>query len=166
MSKKNVDTSYIYERLNKDEIISYVESKDVTNNERYNFQTSILKGFDLFKTVRFGKNIVVGKNVANKFIIADKSMLIFRTVMYSILLFGSVGLFILALFIPESQHRSFNLSDIVFTGLTFSLIVCMFLLFYGNIKDTKKLAASKERIGRSTSILNENVNIEIRNTTL
>lgn len=166
MSKKTVDTTYIYERLNKEEVLSYMESKDITDNERGGLQTSIKVGFDLFKTVRFGKNIVVGKNIADKFIAADKSMLTFRTVIYSILLLGSFGLFILALFIPQSQHRTIDLSDILFSGLTFGLIICAFSLFYGNLKDTKKLIISKDRIDRSTSILNEDVNIELRNATL
>lgn len=166
MSKKKINTTYVYEQLTKDDVTSYIESKDVTDNERYSFHTSIMKGFDLFKTVRFGKNIVVSKNIADKFITADQGMLTFRTVIYSILLFGSFGLFILALLIPQSQHRGITLSDVMFAGLTFSLIICMFSLFYGNLKDTKKLVISKDHIDRSTSLLNEDVNIEIRNTTL
>lgn len=166
MSKKTVNTTYIYERLNKDEVLSYMKSNDVTDNEKTSFHTSVVKGFDLFKTVRFGKKIVVGKNIADTFIAADKSMLMFRTVIYSILLLGSLGLFILALFIPESQQRTIDLSDILFSGLTFGLIICSFSLFYGNLKDTKKLIISQDLVNRSTSILNEDVNIEIRNTTL
>jgi hypothetical protein len=166
MSKKTVDTTYIYERLNKEEVLSYMESKDITDNERDGFHTSIKVGFDLFKTIRFGKNIVVGKNIADKLIAADKSMLMFRSVIYSILLLVSFGLFVLALFIPQSQQRTIDLSDILFAGLTFGLIICAFSLFYENLKDTKKLIISKDRVNRSTSILNEDVNIEIRKTTL
>jgi len=166
MSKKIVDTTYVYERLTEADVRSYIESKDVTDNERDGFQHSITKEIDLFKTVRFGKNIVVSKRIAEQFIVDDNAVLKFRTVVYSILLLGSFGLFILALLIPESQHRAVNISDILFSGLSFSLILCMFSLFYGNLKDIRKLIISENNIKNSVSVANDDINIEIRNTTL
>ena len=61
MSKKSIDTTLVYEKLKKVEIVSYIESRDMTDNEKSSLSNALSKDEDLFKTTRFGKNIVVNK---------------------------------------------------------------------------------------------------------
>lgn len=167
MSKKSIDTTLVYEKLKKEEIVSYIESRDVTDNEKSSLSNALSKDEDLFKTTRFGKNIVVNKKIADKFIEADKSMTTFRIVMYSILWVGSIGLFILSNFLPFSQNRNIiNMSDMIFTGLSFSLVVAMFFLFYGEMKNMRTLIISGSQLDKSASVLNSDINIEIRTNSL
>jgi hypothetical protein len=167
MPKKSIHTTLIYEKLKKEEVVSYIESKDVTDNEKSSLSNALSKEEDLFKTRRFGKNIVVNKNIANNFILADQSMVKFRIIMYSILLCVSFGLFFLALAMPVSQNRnSIDLSDIILAVLSFSMVTCMFVLFYDTIKDMRKLIISENHVDKSPTVLNSDINIEIRNTSL
>lgn len=167
MAKKSIHTTLVYEKLNKEEVISYIESRDMTDNEKSSLSDALSKDEDLFKTSRFGKTIIVNKHIANNFILADKSMANFRIVMYSILLCGSFGLFLLALAMPISQNRnSVDLSDIILAVLSFSLVISMFCLFYDTLKDMRKVIISESDIDRSLSVLNSDINIEIRNTSL
>jgi hypothetical protein len=167
MSKKSIDTTLIYEKLNKEKVVSYVESRDVTDNEKSILSNALSKDEDLFKTTRLGKNIVVNKKIADKFIEKDKSMTTFRIVMYSILWVISIGLYIISIYLPFSQNRDvITLSDVIFAGLSFSLVVCMFCLFYGEMKNMKKIIKSQSHIDKSTSILNDEINVEIRTTSL
>lgn len=167
MSKKSIDTTLIYEKLKKEEIVSYIESRDMTDNEKASLSNALSKDEDLFKTTRLGKNIVVNKEIADKFIEADKSMTTFRIVMYSILWVVSIGLFILSNFLPFSQNRNIiNMSDMIFTGLSFSLVVAMFFLFYGEMKNMRTLIISGSQVDKSASVLNGDINIEIRTNSL
>jgi hypothetical protein len=167
MSKKSIDTTLIYEKLNKEKVVSYVESRDVTDNEKSILSNALSKDEDLFKTNRLGKNIVINKKIADKFIEKDKSMTTFRIVMYSILWVISIGLYIISIYLPFSQNRDvITLSDVIFAGLSFSLVVCMFCLFYGEMKNMKKIIKSQSHIDKSTSILNDEINVEIRTTSL
>jgi len=167
MSKKSIDTTLIYEKLNKEEVVSYIESRDVTENEKYSLSNALSKDEDLFETNRLGKHIVVNKKIADKLIEKDKSITTFRIVMYSILWVVSIGLYIISIYLPFSQNREvITISDIIFGGLSFSLVVCMFCLFYGEMKNMKKLIISQSHIDKSTSILNDEINVEIRTNSL
>ena len=73
MDKNKVNTSYVYEILKKDEVQQYLESKDITANEKSCFQSAVTRHANLYKTIRMKKHIIVSQSVAGDLIKEDSN---------------------------------------------------------------------------------------------
>lgn len=165
MAKKKVNTSYIYEILKKDEVQQYLDSKDITDNEKSSFHSAVSQHTNLFKTTRMDKNIIVSKSVADDLIKEDSDMMKLRIVMYTLLLSLAIMLCGMIALDPVIYNRTFGVSDFILLSLTFAMTVCMGALVYDTLKDTKHLRMSKDLVDKENKSATE-INIELRNVTL
>ena len=165
MDKNKVNTSYVYEILKKDEVQQYLESKDITANEKSCFQSAVTRHANLYKTIRMKKHIIVSQSVAGDLIKEDSNMIKFRMVMYILLLSLSIILCGIISLDPVIHDRNFVISDIVLIVLTFSMTVCMGLLVCDTFKDNNKIKISKEIVSKENKSVTE-INIELRNSTV
>ena len=165
MAKKKVDTNYVYEILKKDEVQQYLESKDITDNEKTGFQAAVEQHTKLFKTTRMGKNIIVSKRIADDLINEDTAMMSFRIVMYTLLLSLAIILCGMIALDPVIYNKAYGLADFILLSLTVAMTVCMGTLVYDTLKDNKNLKMSKELVDKENKSVTE-VNIELRNVTV
>lgn len=77
MTKKNTETTNVYERVSESELFAYMNSSLPTMIEKEYLHQAFLLNLDIFKTIRYGKTIILGSVDAKKYIEEERKSNLF-----------------------------------------------------------------------------------------
>lgn len=147
MTKENTETTNVYERVNKSELFAYMNSSLPTIPEKELLHMAFLRNVDLFKTIRYGKTIVVGRDAAKKYIEEERKSNLFQFIVWALLFSVGAGLMI---FIAHTidKHPVLSFSDIMMLVVMMSAEVFVVIQLIQTFSDKRTLNTSEEHIDR------------------
>lgn len=159
MTKKNTDTTNVYERVSKSELFAYMNSLASTP-EKDRLYRAFLRNVDLFKTIRHGKTIILGIDAAKKHIENKMRHVFIQFLTWA--MFVSVGACMMVWFaLTINQYPVITFSNIlplILMGFA-ELFVVVFLI--RTLVEKKKLNISEEHIDRGINPDYFDINFEI-----
>jgi hypothetical protein len=160
MTKRNTKTTNVYERVSKSELFAYMNSSLPSMPEKARLHQAFLRNVDLFKTIRYGKTIILGSDAAKKYIEEERKTNLFHFIVWA--LFFSVGAGLL-MFTAHTidKHPVLSFSDILklvvmvsAEGLVASRLIQTFI-------DKRTLNTSEEHIDRGINPDYYEINFEV-----
>ena len=147
MFNKNVDTTNIYERISKSELLAYMNSSIPSLPEKERLHRALLRNVDLFKTIRHGKTVVVGSEAAKKYIEEERKTNLLHFIVWAIFVAVGAALFVFIASTIE-KHSAISFSDIVLLILMTSAEVFVVFKLMQTFFTKSLLTVSKEHIDR------------------
>lgn len=147
MTKKNTETTHVYDRVSKSELFAYMNSSLPTMIEKEYLHQAFLLNLDLFKTIRYGKTIILGSVAAKKYIEEERKSNLFQFIVWALFFSVGAGLLMFAAHTIDKQPV-LNFSDIMMIFLVTSAEGFVFSRLIQTFSDKRTLNISEEHIDR------------------
>lgn len=147
MTKKNTDTTNVYERVNKSELFAYMNSALPTVPEKERLYRAFLRNVDLFKTIRHGKTVILGSDAAKKYIEEERKHVFLQFMVWAA--FVAVGGSLLIGFANTiSRHPIITFSDTMLLIIMGCAEILVAGFFIKTLVDKRTLDISEEHVDR------------------
>lgn len=160
MTKKNTETTNVYERVSKSELFAYMNSSLPTMPEKERLHKAFLRNVDLFKTIRYGKTIILGSGSAKKYIEEERKSNLFQFIVWALFFSVGAGLLMFAAHTIDKQPV-LNFSDIMLLFLMISAEGFVASRLIQTFSDKRTLNISEEHIDRGINPDYYEINVEV-----
>jgi hypothetical protein len=160
MTKKNIETTNVYERVSKSELFAYMNSSLPSMPEKARLHQAFLRNVDLFKTIRYGKTIILGRDAAKKYIEEERKSNLFQFIVWALIFSVGAGL-LMFLSHTIDKHPVLSFSDIVMLFVMTSAEVFVASRLIQTFVDKRTLNTSEEHVDRGINPDYFEINFEV-----